>query len=1039
MILQNKDEAIMWPIYYDVFIPGPCFDALQQQVDLLLGLSEDTQSWSSSDIGKTLRIGSTQTLTILRKIWTYWASILQNKSKEKRLFKDFRRDLHSVNATRTKNVGKNILSVARSAGPLVAEAAQASISHFQHYWDNGVVENSPKQILHPNPTFALSKFGDKFSVHYAIVPFTSEGSPPKEYHQTTGSSDFTRFVDAAKKEFKLWCRSLKVAQQANTCTICFFIDEALELCGSLSQKLLGPSIETTRALEVAHEDALSKGYYFNHPSQFNVINISNLIDHLGLYNLILSVLPLLRKDFTSSLHTETLLTNMFDTSHGEDGLHQILGVDPPSLFSFLGIAPIDYICGQTSLSQAGEFMLNGFGNTNKRQEHGRLIWKHLVPFHTKGTENTNFPSIQKFQFAYDNESMVNFLITIYKKLFEVENHSWMFARLNTDLRSKGVLQDFQHNTRATFSLFLHKVKAATSQTVNWQDLMDKLIPAVSYEAGSMIASCFVQEQDMLNYLYGISTVDYLGEDPVRAARAYSGRSGLDSITSGIYQPATCLTFAIPLKAFQKFLGAEMGEVGTPPFQLALAAGSLLNNFGSLRRRFGKLDPIEPFASPGLNIQNGNPIFQEDLDSWQGKSEVMFSCMVPTWFLLLEGCNVSLNIVSSPMTVQFVQSFGLEMSIFKASVKDHHKVRLSTKFPTTRTTHIVLPNSENLTNQNEKKDLRVDISSSEGEKLINLNNEVDVGTGTTIPLIFIDLKKHKKGTYAWINTVASFAFSEREREQRDATCRQGTLYQGDMLTEMKETIHTILMRHAGTQGHQVSIFTLFDYQTAKDYILLLVKDIRIDLSGNGVFADCALVPLQQKRSMPTSLLGLMAKLHSSGKVAGVKTSTQEKMAWLQHSVDMAESCRTWAHNPEKCEYLKTERIPVSGPEFEVCSPICSCGNGVFPQSFKEDHIIKPFLPYATRIALGPIFSPPYSAKLQNIEEKVNKELEKAGLSHKLGKPGSCAVCNKAESSDGQQLKKCSRCRAREYCSKECQTQDWKMHKAFCKSKENKASA
>lgn len=39
---------------------------------------------------------------------------------------------------------------------------------------------------------------------------------------------------------------------------------------------------------------------------------------------------------------------------------------------------------------------------------------------------------------------------------------------------------------------------------------------------------------------------------------------------------------------------------------------------------------------------------------------------------------------------------------------------------------------------------------------------------------------------------------------------------------------------------------------------------------------------------------------------------------------------------------------------------------------------------------------------------------------------CACCPRQD-----QLKLCSRCRAVKYCSKECQTSDWKAHKAICR--------
>ena len=46
---------------------------------------------------------------------------------------------------------------------------------------------------------------------------------------------------------------------------------------------------------------------------------------------------------------------------------------------------------------------------------------------------------------------------------------------------------------------------------------------------------------------------------------------------------------------------------------------------------------------------------------------------------------------------------------------------------------------------------------------------------------------------------------------------------------------------------------------------------------------------------------------------------------------------------------------------------------------------------------------------------------------------CRKCNKVETSEEFQnsLMQCSRCRMAYYCSKECQKDDWKSHKPFCR--------
>jgi hypothetical protein len=45
---------------------------------------------------------------------------------------------------------------------------------------------------------------------------------------------------------------------------------------------------------------------------------------------------------------------------------------------------------------------------------------------------------------------------------------------------------------------------------------------------------------------------------------------------------------------------------------------------------------------------------------------------------------------------------------------------------------------------------------------------------------------------------------------------------------------------------------------------------------------------------------------------------------------------------------------------------------------------------------------------------------------------CHHCNKIEALDGAKLMKCQRCKVAYYCSKQCQTADWKIHKKNCKA-------
>ncbi|KAK6537119.1 hypothetical protein TWF694_011318 [Orbilia ellipsospora] len=278
------------------------------------------------------------------------------------------------------------------------------------------------------------------------------------------------------------------------------------------------------------------------------------------------------------------------------------------------------------------------------------------------------------------------------------------------------------------------------------------------------------------------------------------------------------------------------------------------------------------------------------------------------------------------------------------------------------------------------------------------------------------------------------FSDTERKALMAGSSNIEFYRGDLMTEMKESIHSIIVQYAGLQGNHCSFFGLHNEKQGGNYMLILVNELRMDLSGQGIVADCALLPLEYE-SVQTLGSGLRNLMGKSG-IVSVKTSDAETKAWLQFSVGMVERCRTWTHNQNKCEYYKLKKIPLTAPDLSVGkSPICNCGKGLFPTSFYADDRIKPLLPYATRAALGPLFSPPYSTKPQDFKDMARKVEERLAMMSKEIREGTCGGCGTSKRADGDEtLMKCARCKGIEYCSKECQKGDWKRHKADCQVRE-----
>ncbi|KAK6537118.1 hypothetical protein TWF694_011317 [Orbilia ellipsospora] len=689
LIIQNDSLDDVWPIYYDIFLTESSYTLLKTRVRELLEFSRSIEIWSASRLGH-ITIGSARTLSILRNIWSSWAEVLTSESKSDQLSKAFR---YSLRDTKENRHDKGSVSVARSAGPLTYMFLIPSAKHFEHYWSSGTTDNLLNPLNYPNPSFRFSRFGSRFSVHYGTNPLAgfhlSTAVTPFDVNAVAyldlKTEDFNPLIEAAKKEFALWCEAFRITQKSNMSTICLFIDDALELCASLHTPDVRHSpINATEVENTAQSDAFSKGYYFNHPRQWNVIDISNLIDHLGIYNILLSTLPLLRRDFVSHINTETLLSHEFNSEHAEEALNKVLGVDSRSIFALLGIIPTDFLTGHTGTSQMSDTLLGMMDSTKlgrSKQIHGRLVWKHHWSLQPEGNHLDQFKKLQ-FRFVFEPNSMCGFLMAIYRKLFESENHAGMFALIKKDAEA-ALAKGLQHNSRGTFSLILARVKSVTSELVDWENMIEEFMSKIASQSGSLISSCHLQEQDVLNHLYGVHTTPALKKDPMAAAHEFGSMNNLRISTtiSGISSAITCVTLAVPIRAFKKLLACTLSEAGTPGLHLRLLCGPLLNNFGSLRRRFGKLRPEVQIPGAGTSIQTGSPTFEEDLAGWDGSGDVLFSCIVPTWFLLLEGCAVSVNIVSTPQANRLIEVLNdFQMEIFRGSLKDGKRVRLSTEFP-----------------------------------------------------------------------------------------------------------------------------------------------------------------------------------------------------------------------------------------------------------------------------------------------------------------------------------------------------------------------
>ena len=253
-------------------------------------------------------------------------------------------------------------------------------------------------------------------------------------------------------------------------------------------------------------------------------------------------------------------------------------------------------------------------------------------------------------------------------------------------------------------------------------------------------------------------------------------------------------------------------------------------------------------------------------------------------------------------------------------------------------------------------------------------------------------------------------TDRERALRERDIRT------DNLTNVKTTIHAILVGAAGVKQHKSRVFGL-SVGTNIDTVIF-VPTLRFDLASHTLVADAYALPLNDDRLRKVEKT-LMAII---GELVRVELWGDEVAIWKRLLPALAERCRTWKHGPD-CEFLAKKLIPLS-LEHEN-DPLCSCGKGKdVNAAFRKEQKWESATPFVTRIALGPIFGVPYVESVGGLVDKTiqsfDEELER--------RRDRCARCG---GPGKPKLLVCGACKSISYCSAGCQKVDWKKHKLICK--------
>ncbi|KZT03168.1 uncharacterized protein LAESUDRAFT_744706 [Laetiporus sulphureus 93-53] len=657
---KELPQTVIWDTFFHFHLDKNSLSALTVQCQKLIELSATLREWNESAYGQFVRMSTEYTLVELRRHWSLYVDMQHlPRPKLDELREGFRKmskstlDKFSVNA-----------SSARSAGPLMLAAVETSSDLFRQFWKTGVTYTDPKKISAAtslNPTFFHSLAGQNCSIHYGIDPMVPFHLA-EVYGNTRRKPSAADVVKAAKAEFEKWCSAfaaLLSPTSSKRVVVRMICGDCMAICQALRTfaftESLSPNIPVAQwkaqVIHLEKEEYISK----RAPALFNVIDTSNLIDHIGLLNILIAAVPILSPSTPSSvLYTESLLFR------GEDATKEfmeLLYADLTAIGLLFGVCPIDYLSGFTSRSNSHELMLHMATKRKSNQFHQVTTWKAPVSgdaLLARSGRHAASPSCDSLQLG-------TFLYDMYHEIFQQED-AMNFWRLNQgNLTRAFASSNILHYSRESFVLLLKLVRDRLRiPEENWLEVMDRFFDLQDADQSAPMDRNNMQEFCAQLHRHSVYTAPHMKPTPPKTGIF----SSWDSV------PTLVRIILIVPREKLSILEESAEQIGTPILNCDIRGKWSHNIYSSVHVAYGTV----------IRMGTGSgtwAVFTEDSAGARGSSSLVASFTMSSCLLTdiepMENFLIRLSVRSTPASAVLVSKLGLELTLFHARLMDQSAV------------------------------------------------------------------------------------------------------------------------------------------------------------------------------------------------------------------------------------------------------------------------------------------------------------------------------------------------------------------------------
>ncbi|KAF9066737.1 hypothetical protein BDP27DRAFT_985080 [Rhodocollybia butyracea] len=1076
MLIDGKIASkIVWSIFFDTMLDSTSYSILVEHCQKLYELSLTQEEWRKSPYGSLLLFSTSHSLEKIRYHWKLYVDMeTLPLSRRNGISNAFLAAFSSQKKEAETHVVLSF-SAARSAGPLLAHSLPVLSEHYQHYRTTGVTSTDPKVVASAtqvNPMFVYSLGGEGYNVHYGTSPLIPFHFAPLFGNAAKKVLSAKNAVEAAMEQFRLWSSAYRT--KVSTVILRFLVGEATSVSKAFQALSAGNTVQTR--IPVAQWQATmlefdAEQYAVSGPAPkiFDVIDTSNLVDDVGLLNVLISAIPLRKSD--GIIYTESLVSKEEDSIREfKNSLFADLGV----ITLLLGVAPLNYMSGFLSRSNVHEVLIHTAMKSETPQFQEVTTWKSP----TSSDDPVMLPCLK-----FDTLQLGTFLADMYQHMFEDENPLSYYSKNRFNQKKAITTQGIIHYNCEAFVLLVKLIqsKLAFSQE-EWDIVMERFFhdeDAFWDDVTTMSVAFSRMDLESQMYQHGVYTVPgTFRQNPIPKIGIFSGWSVVPHLVR--------VVFSVPRQVLNHVFQGKF--VGTPFLQCKLVFGIQAHAFTSVHATFGRVTTCGTAASPRISLE-------EDKEGWRGTSPLIVSFTVPTQLITTaqKDLLVRLSIMPGVIGTHYAQKLGDTLAIFSAPLLDRDHVHIvpeplksssmikamavtssqemigaigecnpvevimddDCELATSFCAHISVKNSNAVhafaelranpeVKQTASCSMRLSIGGASQDVLFpfpvkGAEHRLRVARKSLyieiiVPLSgplewkirpFPVLSSLAGSIQAWnihylnLSCLPTVDCSHPEELSKWLNPHVGSMMskrdrslkkkqEKDMLMFVKDSLHSILVRSSGIQGvKKRRLFALTDGATNNVDTIIFVNGLLYDPGAHTVVCEAYVLPPLTENVMEKhrKSVGTLFRL---GELSHTKMMEGELASWKHLLPSFVERCRTWNHRAN-CEYKSHGSIPLT--EAMDSNPLCSCGEGMNVDGMLKNPLWRPFAPHVTRIALSPLFAVTY---LDSITKDPNSR--RCWLCRGKGKP---------------KLQECAQCQKVRYCGSECQKKDWPVHRKKCK--------